>query len=155
MRTTLTTLPLAWATSYLLSGCASTNAQSAVRVAVASAEPGAAPSRDTMPLHLQLRVHNAQRWSLSLTGVQLQLRLQGRLVGSGVAALDTQVAAFGEALVAVDIHVHDVSTVRQALGLYGAADRPLAVVVSGSLASIGFADLAFSTQADIRFQRPA
>ncbi|WP_197047099.1 LEA type 2 family protein [Paucibacter sp. KBW04] len=135
---------------FLLAACAGSQPNEPLRVSVAQFQPLSQTGAENR-YRLDLRVHNPSRWVLHLIGADVKLLLQGKPIGSGVAALDLNVAAFGEGTVSIEVGVHELQTLRQAIGLYGAADRPLSIVLTGNLTRPGLLALPYRSEADLRF----
>lgn len=134
----------------LLVACAGSQPNEPLRVSVAQFQAlsqGAVENR----YRLDLRVHNPSRWVLHLIGADVKLLLQGKPIGSGVAALDLSVPAFGEGTVSIEVGVHELQTLRQAIGLYGAADRPMPIVLTGNLTRPGLLALPYRSESELRF----
>ncbi|WP_184303832.1 LEA type 2 family protein [Roseateles oligotrophus] len=137
----------------LLAACAGSAPNEPLRVSVAQFQPLQQQEGAQARYRLDLRVHNPSRWVLGLVGADVQLLLRGKAIGSGVVALDLSVPAFGEGALSIEVGVHDMVAVRQAIGLYGAADRPLPVLLTGHLTRPGLLALPWRSEGELRFAR--
>lgn len=135
-RTNLARLSLAALPLALLGACATPRAP--LQVNVASVE-----RIDSAPMELRfvarLRVRNPNDMALEFSGTTAELSLSGsgKVIGGGVSDTRGTVPRLGEAIVELPITVDALGDVRQAIGLYGAANRKLDVALRGRLVGGG------------------
>jgi len=147
-RQILTLLPLT-----VLAACATAPKQ-ALRVNVAGVERVAGAAME-LRFMARLRIQNPNDGAIDYSGVFVDLQLRGKSIGTGVTDGRGTVSGHGQVLVDVPVTVTALGEVRQAIGLYGAPDRKLDVVLKGQLAGSGYGDLPFEWRGELSMPLPA
>ena len=140
MTPTRRTLILSTCCAALLAACAPPSAPPHVNVAsVQRIEAGSMELR----FLARLRVQNTNQTPIEFSGASVELKLYGKVIGTGVSDARGSVPPLGETFVEIPITVSGIGDVRQAIGLYGAPDRKLDTVLTGRLAGSSFENLTF------------
>ncbi len=137
--------------STLLAACATPAAPPQVNVAsVHRIEAG--------PLELRfmarLRVQNPNSTPIDFSGATVEMKLYGKVIGTGVSSAGGYVPPLGETLVDIPITVSGLGDVRQAIGVYGAPDRKLDTVLTGRLVGSRFENLSFEWRGELAMPLP-
>ena len=146
-RLSIALIPLA-----LLAACA-TPSRVPLRVNVANVERVEGASME-LRFVAKLRVQNANDGPIEFNGASVELILNGKTIGTGVADTRGSVPRFGETFVDVPVTVSALGEVRQAIGLYGAPDRKLDTVLKGRLSGSSFDDLRFEWRGELAMPLP-
>lgn len=137
--------------SALLVACATPSAPPQVNVAsVQRIEAG--------PMELRfvarLRVQNANSTPLEFSGATAELKLYGKVIGTGVVSVSGYAPPLGETFVDIPITVSGIADVRQAIGVYGAPDRKLDTLITGRLVGSRFENLGFEWRGELAMPLP-
>ncbi len=146
-RLSLTALPLA----LLLVGCATPRAPLQANVASVQRIDSASMELRFMA---KLRLQNSNDTPIEYSGASVELQLRGKTIGTGVSSGSGSVPRFGEVLIDVPVTVSALGEVRQAIGLYGAADRKLDVVLKGRLNGPAFNTQNFDWHGEMALSLP-
>ena len=138
-------------TAALLAACATPVAP--LRVNVASVQRIEGGSMELRFL-ARLRVQNVNDSAIEFSGATAELKLYGKVIGTGVSDGRGLVPAFGETFVEIPVTVSAIGDVRQAIGLYGAPDRKLDTVLTGRLAGSRFENLSFEWRGELAMPLP-
>ena len=135
----------------LLAACATPAAPPRVNVAsVQRIEAGSMELR----FIARLRVQNVNQTAIEFSGASAELKLYGKVIGTGVSDGRGYVPPFGETFVEIPITVSGIGDVRQAIGLYGAPDRKLDTVLTGRLVGSPFDNLSFEWRGELAMPLP-
>jgi LEA14-like dessication related protein len=143
---------IACLSTVLLAACA-TPTVAPLRVNVASVQRIEGGSMELRFL-ARLRVQNVNDSAIEFSGATAELKLYGKVIGTGVSDGRGLVPAFGETFVEIPITVSAIGDVRQAIGLYGAPDRKLDTVLTGRLAGSRFDNLSFEWRGELAMPLP-
>jgi LEA14-like dessication related protein len=142
---------IACITSTLLAACATPSAPPQVNVA--SVQPIEAGGME-LRFVARLRVQNPNQAPLEFSGATAELKLYGKVIGTGVISVSGYVPPLGETFVDIPITVSGIGDVRQAIGLYGAPNRKLDTVLTGRLAGSRFDNLNFEWRGELAMTLP-
>ena len=106
------------ATSVLISGCASLQAQDPLQVTVAGIEPLKGQGFE-LRLNVKLRVQNPNDAPVNYNGAAIQMDVQGKKFATGVTDASGTIPRFGEAIIAVPVTISAFRMMRQASGMMG------------------------------------
>ena len=151
-RRLLTYLGLAAMPLALLVGCATPRTPLQVNVASVERIDGASMELRFMA---RLRVQNANDSAIEYSGAAVELQLRGKTIGTGVTSGSGSVPRFGEVMLDIPVTVSALGEVRQAIGLYGAPDRKLDVVLKGRLNGPTFSVQNFDWHGEMAMPLPA
>jgi len=143
---------IALSMSALLAACA-TPTPAPLRVNVASVQRIEGGSME-LRFVARLRVQNVNDSAIEFSGATAELKLYGKVIGTGVSDGRGFVPPLGETFVDIPITVSAIGDVRQAIGLYGAPDRKLDTVLTGRLAGSRFDNLGFEWRGELAMPLP-
>ncbi len=102
----------------------------------------------------RLRVQNANPTPIEFSGATAELKLYGKVIGTGVVSVSGYAPPLGETFVDIPITVSGLADVRQAIGVYGAPDRKLDTVITGRLVGSRFENLGFEWRGELAMPLP-
>ena len=103
----------------------------------------------------RLRIQNPNDEPVDFTGASVDLQVRGQMVGTGVTDEHGSVARLSDRILSVPITVSQLSVLRQAIGMYGAADRKLDYMLKGNLSGPSFGGVPFTSRGEMSFPVPA